>query len=165
MKKQSSKFFYWIGLLLVALCLLLLKAPAKGQETQKWYKITKNDAAIIVLGAVSGTADGYNQLIVHRKYGQGNQFWDFKTSWKNKYEDWDGGNTDSRFFGSKTVFVAFTDGYHLTRMIDRSAMLLSVGISAGELKEYKKKDRWKVIVKKILLSGVSNRIAFNLIYK
>ena len=51
----------------------------------------------------------------------------------------------ARFWGSKTVFVAFTDGYHLTRMIDRSAMILSVGIGAGELKEYKKKDRWKLI--------------------
>lgn len=164
MKKQNSKF-YWIGLLLVALCLLLLKAPAKGQETQKWYSITKNDAAIIALGAVAGTADGYNQLIVHRGYGAGKPFWDFETSWKRKYKDWDGGDKSSAYFGSKNIFVAFTDGFHLTRMIDRNAMLLSVGISAVEIKHYKKKDRWKVVVKKMILSGVSNRLLFNLIYQ
>jgi hypothetical protein len=44
-------------------------------------------------------------------------------------------------------------------------MLLSVGISAGEFKQYKKKDRWKVVAKKALLSGITNRLAFNLIYK
>ena len=132
---------------------------------QKWYTITKNDAAIIALGVVSGAADGVNQNLAHWRWGKGKQFWDVKLSWKNKYKDFDNGNTDARFFGSKSVFVALTDGYHLTRMIDRSAMLLSVGISAGELKQYKKKDRWKVVTKKILISSISNRIAFNIIYK
>jgi hemolysin activation/secretion protein len=132
---------------------------------QKWYAITNNDAAIIALGVVSGAADGVNQNLAHWRWGKGKAFWDVKLSWKNKYKDWDGGNTDAAFFGSKSVFVAFTDGYHLTRMIDRSAMLLSIGISAGELKQYAKKDRWKVVAKKILLSSISNRIAFNIIYK
>jgi hypothetical protein len=50
-------------------------------------------------------------------------------------------------------------------MIDRSAMLLSIGISAGELSKYEKKDRWKVVAKKILISSISNRIAFNIVYK
>jgi hypothetical protein len=132
---------------------------------QKWYSITKNDGGIILLGAISGSADGVNQNLAHWRWGRGKPFWDVKTSWKNKYKDFDGGNTDARFWGSKTLFVAFTDGYHLTRMIDRSAMLLSVGISAAELKQYKKKDRWKLFAKKALLSGISNRIAFNIIYK
>jgi hypothetical protein len=50
-------------------------------------------------------------------------------------------------------------------MIDRSAVLVSVGISAGELTKYKKKDRWKLVAKKAFLSGISNRVAFNIIYK
>jgi hypothetical protein len=132
---------------------------------QKWYSITKNDVAIITLGVVSGAADGVNQNLAHWRWGKGKAFWDVKTSWKNKYKDYDNGNTDARFWGSKTVFVAFTDGYHLTRMIDRSAMVLSVGISAGELAKYQKKDKWKVILKKILLSSISNRIAFNIVYQ
>ena len=146
--------------------IIILAVIASLQCTaQKWYSITKNDAAIIALGAVSGAADGVNQNLAHWRWGKGKAFWDVKTSWKNKYKDFDAGNTDAAFFGSKTIFVAFTDGYHLTRMIDRSAMLLSVGISAGELSKYDKKDKWKVVLKKILISSISNRIAFNLIYK
>jgi hypothetical protein len=106
-----------------------------------------------------------NQNLAHWRWGKGKPFWDVQTSWKNKYKDWDAGDKSARYWGSKTIFVAFTDGFHLTRMIDRSAMLLSVGISAAELNEYPKKDRWKVIAKKAFLSGISNRLAFNLIYK
>jgi hypothetical protein len=148
--------------ILLTILLITIASTAMGQ---KWYSITKNDVAIMGLGIVSGVADGVNQNLTHWRWGKGKQFWDVKTSWKNKYKDWDAGNTDAAFFGSKTVFVAFTDGYHLTRMIDRSAMLLSIGISAGELKKYKKKDCWKLVTKKALLSGIINRIAFNIIYK
>jgi len=132
---------------------------------QKWYTITKNDATIMALGAVSGAADGVNQNLAHWRWGKGRQFWDVKLSWKNKYKDFDGGDKSARFWGSKSVFVAFTDGYHLTRSIDRTAMLLSVGINSGELKEYEKKDRWKVVLKKMAISGIFNRLAFNIIYK
>jgi hypothetical protein len=145
--------------------IILAVILSNPSTAQKWYTITKNDVAIIALGAVSGAADGVNQNLAHWRWGTGKAFWDVQTSWKNKYKDWDGGNTDAAFWGSKTVFVAFTDGYHLTRMIDRTAMLLSVGISAGELSKYEKKDKWKVVLKKIVLSSLSNRIAFNLIYK
>jgi hypothetical protein len=147
--------------ILLTILFITIAATAMGQ---KWYSITKNDVAIMGLGVVSGIADGVNQNLTHWRWGKGKYFWDVRTSWKNKYKDWDGGNTDAAFFGSKTVFVAFTDGYHLTRMIDRSAMLLSIGISAGELKKYKKKDCWKLLAKKALLSGIINRIAFNIIY-
>jgi hypothetical protein len=141
---------------------MFLPAPLVAQ---KWYAITKNDAAIIALGAVSGAADGVNQNLAHWRWGKGKPFWDVQTSWKNKYKDFDGGNTEARYWGSKTIFVAFTDGYHLTRMVDRSAMLLSVGISTAELTKYHKKDRWKVVSKKAFLSGMTNRLAFNIIYK
>lgn len=132
---------------------------------QKWYAINKNDVGIMLLGAVSGAADGVNQNLTHLRWGGGKEFWDVKTSWKNKYKDFDNGNTDARFWGSKTIFVGFTDGFHLTRMIDRTAMLLSVAISTADMRQYEKKDRWKVVAKKMILSAVSNRLAFNLIYK
>jgi hypothetical protein len=152
-------------LLSLILSTILILTLTPNTKAQKWYKITKSDWALATLGTISGSADGLNQLIVHRKYGEGNQFWDFKTSWKNKYKDWDGGNKEPRFLGSKTIFVGVTDGFHLTRMIDRAGMLVSVGIGAGELNKYPKKDRWKVVLKKMAISGISNRIAFNLIYK
>jgi hypothetical protein len=161
MIKYNSKFG-WIGLTLFIVVLLLMKKPVNAQ---KWYKITNNDIVLATLGVISGSADGVNQLIVHRNYGQGKDFWDFRTSWKRKYKDFDGGNTDAKYWGSKNIFVAFTDGFHLTRMIDRTGMLVSVGIGAGELQKYPKKDRWKIVAKKMLLSGISNRIAFNIVYQ
>jgi hypothetical protein len=151
-----------MGKAVVIIFALFFSLPCTAQ---KWYAITKNDAVIIALGAVSGAADGVNQNLAHWRWGKGKAFWDVQTSWKNKYKDFDNGNTEAAFFGSKTIFVAFTDGYHLTRMIDRSTMVLSVGISAAELKQYKKKDRWKIVAKKALLSGITNRLAFNIIYK
>jgi hypothetical protein len=159
MIKKKNKF------LLLILIIFFTFALTINTKAQKWYSITENDIAIMSLGLVSGSADGLNQLIVHRKFGEGKQFWDFKVSWKNKYADWDGGNKEPRFLGSKTIFVGVTDGFHLTRMIDRAGMLVSVGIGAGELNKYPKKDRWKVVLKKMAISGISNRIAFNLIYK
>jgi hypothetical protein len=137
----------------------------KQSTSQEWYKITKNDWGIVALGAVSGSADGVNQNLVHLRWGKGKPFWDAQTSWKNKYKDWDAGDRSERYFGSKTIFVAFTDGFHLTRMFDRNAMYFSVGISAWELNQYKKKDRWKIVAKKALLSGITNRLAFNIVYE
>lgn len=42
-------------------------------------------------------------------------FWDPKISWKNKYED---GNPmkGERFFLSKSLFVGFTDAWHLFKL-------------------------------------------------
>jgi hypothetical protein len=159
MIKKKNKLLSFI------LVIFLIFAPTANTNAQKWYKITKNDIAIISLGAISGSADGINQNLAHWRWGRGKEFWDVKTSWKNKYKDWDGGDKSARFWGSKTIFVGFTDGFHLTRMIDRSAMLISIGISAGELKDFDKKDQWKVVLKKTLLSALSNKIMFNIIYK
>jgi hypothetical protein len=113
---------------------------------------------------VSGAADGVNQAIIHHELGRGNQFWDYARSWKNKYRDFDAGDERAAFIGSKGIFVGFTDAFHLTRMIDRGCTLAAISISASELKQYKKKDRWKVIVKKLLISTALNRFAFGLTY-
>jgi len=85
-------------------------------------------------------------------------------SWKNKYKNWDEGDTRPAFFGSKTIFVGFTDGFHLSRTVDRAFTLTAICISASELKQYKKKDRWKVLMKKAVISALVNRLAFHLTY-
>lgn len=131
-------------------------------QAQKWYKITKNDIAIMSLQAASGVADGFNQAIVHHKFKQGSQFWDNKISWQNKYKCFPQDKSPA-YFGSKSVLVWTTDGFHLTRFIDRSMSVVSVGISLFEVKEYKA-DLWKVIVKKILLSYIANRTAFVIVF-
>lgn len=107
------------------LLLILLPFLSFGQD--KWYKITKNDVVgIIIPQSISGSADGLNQSNAHHKFGEGNPFWDYKTSWKNKYKDFDGGDKSAAFPGSKTWLVFLTDGYHLTRTIDRVAMIATI---------------------------------------
>ncbi len=142
--------------------LLLLNLSVSAQK--KWTHVTKNDIFVYSCMAVSGAADGVNQAIVHHEFGRTNKFWDYETSWKNKYRNIDEGDKRGAFFGSKSIFVAFTDGFHLTRFIDRTFTLTALCISASELKEYKKRDRWKVIVKKAVFSTLSNRLAFDLTF-
>lgn len=133
-------------------------------NAQNWIKLSKNDIAIYSLQFVAGAADGTNQAIIHHGLGAGNKFWDQSVSWKNKYRDFDNGDTRAAFPGSKTIFVAFTDGFHLTRFIDRSCTLASIVISVGEWRQYPKKDRWKVLLKKAILSAAANRAGFYLTY-
>ena len=158
----KQKYFY-LGLALILIILWLL--PCETDAQSKLYKITANDIVLMGAQSISGAADGVNQNLSHWRWGKGKKFWDVKTSWKNKYKNFDGGDKSAAFPGSKTWLVSLTDGFHLTRTIDRTATLFSIGIAAGDLKQYPKKDRPKVILKKILLSAISNRLIFNIIYK
>lgn len=141
--------------------LILLLISSFGYSQENPYKITKNDIMIGVLQAISGSADAVNQAVVHHKFGAGNQFWDNKVSWLNKYKE---DRKTPKYFGSTSVLIWTTDGFHLTRFIDRTATIASVGISFAELQQYAKKDMWIVIVKKIVISYVTNRIFFTVIY-
>jgi hypothetical protein len=146
------------------LLLLLLFISQASTAQKKWTAIRGNDILVYSLMTVSGAADGVNQAIIHHELGRGNQFWDYATSWKNKYKDFDAGDTRAAFIGSKWIFVGFTDAFHLTRMIDRGFTLGAISVSASELKQYKKKDRWKVIAKKLVISTLLNRLAFCITY-
>ena len=141
---------------------LLISQAATAQK--KWTAISGNDIAIYSLMTVSGAADGVNQAIIHHELGLNNQFWDYSKSWKNKYKDFDAGDRRAAFLGSKGIFVGFTDAFHLTRLIDRGCTLTAISFSAGELRQYKKKDRWKVITKKMVISTLLNRLAFGVMY-
>lgn len=145
--------------------LLLLTVNSFGQTKFKWLSLSKNDVGLIVLQSISGSADGLNQKIIHHRFGLGNKFWDNRLSWKNKYKDWDNGDKSAAFMGSKTWLVMFTDGFHLTRFIDKTAMIGSIGISSYDLSKYSKKDRWKVVVKKMVVSVIANKLFFNVVYK
>ena len=146
------------------LLVLLLFISQQATAQKKWTAISRNDIVIYSLMTVSGAADGVNQAIIHHELGRGNQFWDYAKSWKNKYRNFDAGDERAAFFGSKSIFVGFTDAFHLTRLIDRGCTLAAITVSAGELKQFKKKDRWKVVVKKLMISTLLNRLAFGLTY-
>mgnify|MGYP001612492029 CR=1 FL=1 len=140
---------------------LLISLSASGQE---WYKITGNDVAVIATQALAGSADAVNQMIIHHRYRIDEPFWNNKTSLQRKYKSWPEDKSAAYPF-SKNLLAWTTDGYHLTRFIDRTATLATIGITAGDWSRWPKKDRWKFIAKKIVLSAVANRAMFLIIYK
>lgn len=113
---------------------------------------SRNEWAIIGLQFVSGFSSGLHEAIQARHLGNGKQFWDMQLSWKNKYK----ADGSERFPGSTTIFVAATDGYHLTNFISNSCNIatLYVGIHGGN----------KSILRKLLISVITNRVAFYLAY-
>lgn len=153
---------YTISTMRLLIIFFFITQAASAQK--KWTSISGNDIFIFSLMTVSGAADGVNQAIIHHELGRGRQFWDYAISWKNKYKDFDNGDKRAAFFGSKSILVGFTDAFHLTRMIDKGCTLTAISVSAFQLKDYKKKDRWKVVAKKLVISTLLNRLAFILMY-
>lgn len=141
---------YIMKLRLLLILLIVFPCLSKAQ--------TKNEILMYACQFLAGSADGVNQAVVHHYLGKGNAFWDFEASWKNKYKDYDNGDYRPAFFGAKSFAVAATDGYHLTRCIDRVFTLASVGFALDE------KNNWKSITKKVLVSALVNRAGFMLTY-
>lgn len=134
-------------------------------DYDKWYKFTWNDVGVIVAQSIDGGFDAWNQMVEHHHWGRGRPFWDINTSFKRKYRDYDNGDYSSAYLFSKSLFVAGTDGFHLTRGIKRFGTLATIGIVAGDFKNIPKKDRWKYIGKKLVLSIIANRTTFLIVYK
>src|SRR5215211_7816187 len=137
--------------------LLLFFISQAATAQKKWTATSSNDILVYSLMAVSGAADGVNQAIIHHELGRGSQYWDYATSWKNKYKNIDAGDSRAAFIGSKGVFVGFTDAFHLSRTVDRGFTLGAICVSTADLAQYKKKARWKVIARKLVISTLVNR--------
>jgi hypothetical protein len=140
--------------------LTLLLLTSLTTQGQKWYKITGNDAGLIISSATAGGFYGWNQAIVHHHWGRGNKFYDINTSWENKYKDFDKGDLRAKYFLSKSLLVAGTDGFHMTQAVYRTAGLVTLAFAFSDFKQYKKRDRWKVVVKKLVLCTLAERLAF-----
>lgn len=121
------------------LMLLLVAAlPASGQ-----WKITKNKIVTGGLVIVGGVAKGFNETLqYHYKDfkrvfpGANHQWFNPAISWKNKYQNRDRTKGEA-FPGSKSLFVAFTDQYHLNNFIHRTAILSALVIKIGEKQKLK----------------------------
>lgn len=120
---------------------------------------TNNDGLIVALQFISGFSNGMHEAIQAGHWGSG-QFWDNKVSWKNKYKDFDAGDTRAAFIGSKSVFVSVTDGYHLTNLISNTANIATFTVALTG----KEKMNWKIIAKKVLISVAANRAAYYISY-
>lgn len=99
------------------------------------YKIEPLPVGLMFLsGASKGTAD-YLQF----HYTKYNKFWNPDLSWKNKWKNGDRLQGE-KFFGSSTIFVCFTDCWHLCNTINKyscvGAIVLKIGGKKKPLKYY-----------------------------
>ena len=128
----------------IAVLLLLasysLPAQEKIADKPKW-KIDKNKIITGSLVFVAGSAKGFNETLQfnYKTFekafpGVNNQWFDPKVSWRNKYE---GGNPDNgpKSFLSTSVFVMFTDQYHLNNFIQKTAIMTALVIKIGDGKK------------------------------
>ena len=125
---------------LLFLASLSLQAQEKKADKLKW-KIDKNKIITGSLVLVGGAAKGFNETlqfnykIFEKTFPDANKQWfDPKVSWRNKYE---GGNPDNgaKYFLSTSVFVMFTDQYHLNNFIQKTAIMTALVIKIGEPKK------------------------------
>jgi len=119
----------------------------------KFYHFSKNEIIGMPLMSLSAYYKATREAINYRGFGKGEMFWDINTSWKNKYKNWDKGDTRAKFPGSKTVLVMFTDGNHL--MGAANTLTLTVG-SYFVLSDFKSEWRmykgWERVIWLVLIS-------------
>ena len=116
--------------------------------------LQKNDWVIYTAQFIAGLADGVREEVLYhpnelfRTHPNLNrQYWDSRISWMNKN-------------GRSKLFLPFSDANHTLRLIVQTSNLVSISFSFGELSKYPKKERWKVIAKKMLLSYAANKAVF-----
>mgnify|MGYP003512534593 CR=1 FL=1 len=136
-------------LILPILSFLSLSATAQ----QKWYEPTKKEIIGTVCLSLSGMYKGFHEAINYRGYGKGEKFWDIRTRGRNKYKNWPN-DTRERFPGSKTIFVVFTDGNHLTAAANTVTLIGGSYFVLSDIKdEWKQYKGWQkvgyIIVRKL----------------
>lgn len=111
--------------------IVTLERPLNNQQM--------NIKAIIIVGLLSimsGLCKAVKDTITHHYQASvfsclgSEQFWNPEKSWKNKYKDFDTGDTRPKFVLATTVLVAATDAWHLFETMYK-IFLVAAGIFAG----------------------------------
>lgn len=146
--------------------ILLLLIPFYLNAQIKLSGINKTNTAIgMGLMFVSGAASGVNEVILHhypqfkRVHPYANDFYcNPDLSWVRKYKNGDPMQGEA-FFLSTTILSPFTDLYHLSGVLDHSALLAgSIVLVIGEKRE------WYEYAIQILAGLVARAAGFILVY-
>jgi hypothetical protein len=138
--------------LILVISIISLTAPAQ----KKWYQpmFEKNDWVVYSSQYLAGVASGVREEVIYypnplfKMYPHLNrQWWDIRVSYKNKYTE-------------SPMLVAFSDANHFFKSAVLMTNCTSVAFSFGDYNSYSKKERWKVIVKKIVVSYIANKLGF-----
>lgn len=85
-----------------------------------------------------------------------NEFWDPAISWKNKWKD-NNPNNGPAFLGSTTIFVWTTDGYHLSRSLQKAFICSALVFKIGD-----RKQKWYMYFIDFAAFSIAYSIGFNL---
>lgn len=149
--------------LLLTILFIALLITGRGQKVH--FTDLKKQIAPASLMILAGASDAINNVISFKWHefkkafptASQNYWWPSK-SYQNK---WKGGKRENgeRFLGSSTVFVAVSDGWHLSRFAEHLfiAGALSIKITQG-------KKNWKQYVIEGISYWIVNRAAFTIVY-
>ena len=142
--------------LIVLFCTFFLSGV--GQYSFK--KVLPSLTSSFVAGGFEGTAETlnhhYNEF--SNVFPRSNpNFWDPEISWRNKYKNGDY-LQGPKFFGSTTIFVWTTDGYHLMRT-GRNVMITTTFILMP-----KGKKKFKYHMVDALLNSLAYNVGFRTTY-
>ena len=149
-----------ITILLIALALFASTCTAQ-EKNEGWLGLDwKREIAPCALMFGAGFFEGQNELIRHDYAafkniwpGARDQWWDPEISWKNKYKNFDQ-TQGPRHWGSTSVLVFTTDGYHATQMAKRTCFFTAIAIGNWPA------NNWKQLLVRFVLYAVSNRAGF-----
>src|SRR6266487_1605994 len=128
---------------------------------QKPKFFNKGDIAVYSLFFLGGAAEGFNDALWGHNPYPGNQFFDPRVSWENKYK------SDVPF--AKSIMAWTTDADHLSSFVADLSMItaaaLSVGVCIGDYKGLTKKQKIGYTLKRIALSFVANKLGHFVVYE
>ena len=124
---------------LLPIVLLAIAVTAQSQIKLLGQTTAKQESNFYITSSLllaSGMADGLAEASKFHPNGVtevlGNpQFWDNSLSWRNKYRNGDPAQ-GAKFPLSTTALAWTTDGYHLSRMIRNTTMIIGLTITLNE---------------------------------
>lgn len=84
---------------------------------------------MFISGASKGTAD-----FLQFHYTGNSKFWNPDLSWQNKWKNDDPAQGE-KFLGSSTIFVTFTDGWHMMNTCNKYSTILAITVQIGGKKK------------------------------
>lgn len=135
---------------LIALILIGILCMCFNKSKAQWYIPDKNDIAMCSVQFIAGGTDGLREQVLYHPNelfkqhpNLNRQYWDNRISWHNKEHVW----------------TPISDANHVLRLGIQTCNLATIGIAIKE-----KQKNWKVIMRKIVISYLSNKAGFYLIY-
>lgn len=138
-----AKYYYWAIVLLLPIQVI--------SQDQKWYKVTKNDVAVMSCELLAGYSKGWTDEIEFHHYALSQRF---PGLFKNDNKFWDGRYDNDGIWDAKHMTSGITTGFHIA----------AICIKVGDIKNYPKRDRWKKILFDVVKYTASYKLGFFLSY-